>query len=127
MQNLDQVRAKNALNAAGARNGGQPAFTRADVAGFPALILQNGLLSAFAYATEDGKPTRAGIRYACDRTAEHLSRHGIPVLQDTADARSMIGALSNPPATSSDLQRATTEALLFFAYLKRFAASPNTD
>jgi hypothetical protein len=34
----------------------------------------------------------------------------------------MIKALSENPATSSDLQRATAEALVFFSYLKRFAA-----
>jgi CRISPR/Cas system CMR-associated protein Cmr5 small subunit len=129
MQNLDQIRAANALKAAKAKEGQNFKFTRADVAGFPALIIQNGLLSAFAYATEEGRSTRAGLRFACDCTADHLSRHGIPVLAGIANAVDLIEALSAAPATSSDLQRATAEALLFFGYLKRFAAKeqPNSN
>lgn len=122
MQNLDQIRAKDALDAAEAGDGGKFRFTRADVAGFPTLILQNGLLAAFAYATEEGKAARAGLKFACDRTADHLSRHDIPVLKGKTDAKATIKALSANPSTSSDLQRATAEALLFFGYLKRFAA-----
>lgn len=122
MQNLDQIRAKNALDAADARDGGNYKFTRADVAGFPALILQNGILAAFAYAAEDGKTARAGLKFACDRTADHLSRHGIPVLNNKTDAYALIQALSGTQASSADLQRATAEALHFFGYLKRFAA-----
>ncbi len=122
MQNLDQIRAKNAMSAAEAKDGSEFKFTRADVAGFPALIIQNGLLSAFAYAAEDGKTTRAGLRFACDRTAEHLSRHGITVLRGKDNSKALINTLSEDPATSFDLQRATAEALLFFGYLKRFAA-----
>jgi CRISPR/Cas system CMR-associated protein Cmr5 small subunit len=122
MKNLEQIRAKNALIAAEEKEKGKFKFVRADVAGFPALIMQNGLLSAFAYAAEAGKTTRAGMKFACDRTADHLSGHGIPVLNGKTDAKAMIKALSENPATSSDLQRATAEALLFFSYLKRFAA-----
>lgn len=122
MKNLEQIRAKNALAAAEAKDGGKFKFVRADVAGFPALIMQNGLLSAFAYASENGKATRAGMKFACDKTADHLSRHGIPVLANKTDAQALIKALSENQATSSDLQRATAEALLFFSYLKRFAA-----
>jgi CRISPR/Cas system CMR-associated protein Cmr5 small subunit len=122
MQNLDQIRASNALRAAQTRDGHRFKFVRADVAGFPALIMQNGLLAAFAFAAEDGRATRSGLKFACDRTADHLSRHGIAVLNNVTDAGSLINALSREPATSSDLQRATTEALAFFGYLKRFAA-----
>lgn len=128
-QNLDQIRARNALKAAQERDGGRFRLTRSDVAGFPALVVQNGLLPAFAYAAEDGKSTRAGLRFACDRTADHLARHGIKVLNDITNAKGLIEALSNAPATSADLQRATAEALLFLSYLKRFAAKeqPNQN
>lgn len=122
MKNLDQIRAAHALEAAQAKTNGNFRMVRADVAGFPALIIQNGLLAAFAYASEEGKPTRAGMKHACDCTASHLSTHGIPILTSTRDARALIQALSSGQATSLDLQRATAEALLFFAFLKRFAA-----
>lgn len=124
MQNLDQIRAAAALNAAQAKNGSKFEFTRADVAGFPALIIQNGLLAAFAYASEEGKIARGGLRFACDKTTAHLANivHGIAVLSGKSLAADAINALSRNPATSLDLQRATAEALVFFGYLKRFAA-----
>lgn len=129
MQNLDQIRAKNALAAAQSkkrdRNNAETnqfEFVRADVAGFPALIIQNGLLAAFAYASEEGKTTRAGIKFACDRTAAHLAEHGIDVLRNQTTSAALIDALSRKAATSLDLQRATSEVLAFFSYLKRFAA-----
>ncbi len=129
MQNLDQIRAKHALAAAAAtkevKGRTVHCFTRADVAGFPALIVQNGLLSAFAYATEKDKPTREGIKFACDRTADHLSRHGIPILAGKTTGPALIDALST--ATSLDLQRATTETLAFFGFLKRFASKEQDD
>ena len=123
MQNLDQIRAAKALDAAKLKNG-KYRFTRADVAGFPALIIQNGLLAAFAYASEDGKDARKGIRFACDQTAEHLANtiHGIAVLANRRTGSALIDTLSKDPASTQDLQRATAEALAFFAFLKRFAA-----
>lgn len=118
MQNLDQIRAAKALNAVSANR-----FVRADVAGFPALIIQNGLLAAFAYAAEDGKEARKGIKFACDQTAGHLANpvHGIDVLNGITTADAAIRTLSQETASSLDLQRATTEALAFFSFLKRFA------
>lgn len=129
MKNLDQIRAANALAAAQSKQRDKFEFTRADVAGFPALIIQNGLLAAFAYAAEDGKSTRAGLKFACDRTADHLSRHGIAVLVNRTDTKALIKALSQAPSTGLDLQRATSEALAFFSYLKRFAVKeqPNRN
>jgi CRISPR/Cas system CMR-associated protein Cmr5 small subunit len=110
MTNLEQLRAFHALNANG--------FKRSDVAGFPALIMQNGILAAFAYATEEGKDTRKGMKSACDATAKYLSTRDIPSAQIT-DAKTLLTKLT---ATDSlTLQRATAEALAFFAYLKRFA------
>lgn len=122
MQNLDQIRAAAALAAANSRQGVKFSFLRSDVAGFPAIIMENGLLAAFAYADETGKETRKGIKFACDRTAAHLAGHGINVLRNKTTARALIEALSEPAATSLDLQRATSEALIFFGFLKRFAA-----
>lgn len=121
-QNLEQHRAAAALKAANA--GG---FKRADIAGFPGLILQNGLLAAFAYATEPNRPSREPLLAACDSTAEFLSRplHGIAPLHDVRDARQLVDKLTGPGASNLDLQRATSEALAFFAYLKRFAPPEN--
>lgn len=123
MKNLEQIRAAAALKAAETKENNKPKFTRSDVAGFPALIIANGILAAFAYACEEDKETRKGIRFACDKTAEHLaaSVHGIDVLQNVATGKALIEKLGGNQAASSDLQRATAEALAFFGYLKRFA------
>jgi len=122
-KNLEQIRAANALSAAQAKDGSSCRFVRADVAGFPALIMQNGLLAAFAYAAEPQKEARKGLAFACDKAAEHLAQevHGISVLKNQHTAREMISALCSSMASSVDLQRATAETLAFFSYLKRFA------
>lgn len=117
MKNLEQRRATNAFIAVEAKQ-----FDRSDVAGFPALIIQNGLLAAFAYASEGEKKTRKGLRFACDETAKHLASMDIDVLKGCGSAKDIISSLTVNTATSMDLQRATQEALAFFGYLKRFAA-----
>ncbi len=122
MKNLEQIRAQAALKATEEKSGNNPQFTRADVAGFPGMIISNGLLAAFAYATEDGKDARKGIKFACDKTAEHLGTSSdISILNGKKTAKDFISVLTSEKATSLDLQRATSETLAFFAYLKRFA------
>jgi CRISPR/Cas system CMR-associated protein Cmr5 small subunit len=124
MQNLEQIRAAKALSAAQQKQGSSFRFVRSDVAGFPALIMQNGLLAAFAYAAEGEKEARTGIHFACNEAAEHLANevHGISVLKGKHTAKEVTEALCHHTASSIDLQRATAEALAFFSYLKRFAA-----
>jgi CRISPR-associated protein Cmr5 len=114
MQNLDQVRAAAALKAA-------DNTSRQAVSKLPAMILQNGLLAATAFATED-KAARAKMAAAINATAAHLAdtRLGISVLAGKSDAAKMTSALGSPTATSLDLQRATTEGLAFLAFLNRF-------
>ena len=127
MQNLDQIRAAKALSAAQAKENNLFRFLRSDVAGFPALILQNGILAAFAYASEEGKDARKGLRFACDQATEHLANpiHGIRALAGKRHAKDLIAVLST--AQYTDIQRATTEALALFGFLKRFAAKDQPD
>ena len=117
MQNLDQIRAAAALAAA-------DSTTRQAVSKLPAMILQNGLLAATAFATEgkDGKPKRPEMSAAMNATADHLanSNLGITLLAGKNDAAKMTSTLGSTTATSLDLQRATTESLAFLAFLKRF-------
>ncbi len=122
MKNLDQIRARHALEAAQAKDRNLFRFIRSDVAGFPAIIIQNGLLAAFAYANEEGKTTRAGLKFACDCTAGYLAQRDIHSLSHCRTADAAIRALCSNHVSSFDLQRATSEALAFFGYLKRFAA-----
>ncbi len=129
MRNLEQIRAAKALLATSAKDAnGKPSFNRSDVAGFPSIIINNGLLSAIAFACEEGKEARAGIKKACDETAEHLGDkiHGISVIFGVKNGLDLVRKLSAAPATSLDVQRATNEALSFFNYLKRFAVPANS-
>ena len=112
MQNLEQIRAGNAL---------QPAsqLDRSAVNKLPAMILSNGLLAAGAFCNaEGGGANRPGMKSALEATARHLVHRGL--LDDrNGTVSGMIEDLSG--RNSVHLQRATAEALAFLAYLKRFA------
>jgi CRISPR/Cas system CMR-associated protein Cmr5 small subunit len=114
MQNLDQIRAAAASKILPL---GKPhPFDRSDVVGIPALILTNGLLAAAAYCCEEGKDKRQGMKLAFDGIAAYLKSRDLTI------ATTGQGLISDLTAKDSlALQRGTTEALAFLAYLKRFA------
>ncbi len=113
VQNLEQIRAKHALEKA-------EGLSRAAVNKIPALILTNGLLATAAFCNaESSGETRVDMKKALEATIEHLAKCGILAPQ-TRSIEEMIYQLSN--RSSQDLQRATTEALAFISYLKRFAS-----
>jgi CRISPR type III-B/RAMP module-associated protein Cmr5 len=136
MQSLEQIRAAGALKAAGAKDrNGKPLFTGKDVAGIPALILSNGLLSTLAFAGEQKregsgnnvhlKAARPEMKAVFDSVARHLSQsvaiHGITLLTKVEESNLLLSKLAGEDANSLDVQRATAEALAFLSYLKRFA------
>jgi CRISPR type III-B/RAMP module-associated protein Cmr5 len=114
MQNLDQIRAAAALEAAAQ-------ITRQVVSKLPAMILQNGLLPTAAFASEekdDGTPKRPEMMAAFKTIGKHLVDREI-VGDEVRSVRALIHDLSqNKPI---NLQRATTEALALLSFLKRFA------
>lgn len=124
MQNLEQIRAAKALVIA-------PKTSKTAVSKLPAMILANGLLAAAAFASEkkkDGRtPKRREMEAALTGTAEHLAtpRLGFDVLANCKTADDMIDKLSK--ADSVHLQRATTEALAFIAYVKRFTTKEGSE
>lgn len=112
MKNLDQLRAANAL---------EPArdLSRSAVNKLPAMIIANGLLATAAFCNaEGGGESRGDMKKALAATAKHLADRG-HLAQGTNTVAAMIADLSK--RDSHHLQRATTEALAFIAYLKRFA------
>ena len=122
MQNLDQIRAALALTEA-------DKTSKQAVSKLPAMIIGNGLLAAAAFANESndrGQPKRKEMKSAMDAVASHLANavHGLAVLSECRDAGTLIQRLSRGhngnEATSLALQRATSEALAFLSYLKRF-------
>ena len=118
MKNLDQIRAAAAL---------EPAKTlkRAAVSKLPGLILNNGLLSAAAFCeAEGGGDNKEHLKNAMIATAKHLAARDI-IASGTKDITSLIRDLSNKDSLS--LQLATTEALGFLSYLKRFAVKESNE
>jgi CRISPR-associated protein Cmr5 len=111
MTNLEQIRASHAL----ARS---PNLDRNDVQKLPALIINNGLLAATAFTLDS--QSREAMKKVMNAVAHYLSQRGL-IAQNQADAKGIINDLTGPGRGPLDLQRATSEALAYLAYLKRFA------
>lgn len=114
-QNLEQIRAKHALDRAG--NVEKQTGEGDCLSGYPSLVVNNGLLATLAFSLDKEKQH---VRVA-NAVAYHLHKLGtVPQTGDKApSAETLRDALSN--ADSHTLRRATGEALAFLAYLKRFA------
>jgi CRISPR-associated protein Cmr5 len=114
MQNLDQLRAANALKAAGrigeGREGGDNVAKKV-----PAMIRENGILAAAAFASK----TEAGYKDVFDAIIEHLRiAKRLPGCGRTA-LGDFIDDLSSCDAAT--LRAVTTEAMAYLSYLRRFA------
>lgn len=110
MDNLDQIRAQNALAA-------KSQVQKKHVTKLPALIVNNGLLAAAAFCDDKG----AELRTAFDKVAEHLADPRIRRLTTAKTAAKLVEELSAQGVTSDRLRLATAEALAYLTYLKRFA------
>ncbi len=122
MQNLDQIRAENALTATG-RNQPQTAQLRLAlveeraVTKLPAMIVNNGLLAAAAFAQDKDEK----LCNAMDAVARHLADTRIGRLSaQSPSTDALIKDLAGSP--SQKLRLASAEALAYLGYLKRFAA-----
>jgi CRISPR type III-B/RAMP module-associated protein Cmr5 len=112
MKNLEQIRAVNAIGPA-------PTLDRSAVNKLPAMIIANGLLATAAFCeAEGGGDNRSHMKRALDATTDHLSRRGLIAANKTQTSE-LIADLA--ARDSHQLQRATSEALAFIAYLNRFA------
>jgi CRISPR type III-B/RAMP module-associated protein Cmr5 len=121
MENLDQIRADNALVACSLKppSSQRPAHHRVAeqaVTKLPALIVNNGLLAAVAFVQKKG----GELLTAMDAVAWHLADTRISRLpQDCGNSQGMVRHLT--ASNSLVLQLATTEALAFLSFLKRYA------
>jgi CRISPR type III-B/RAMP module-associated protein Cmr5 len=115
MENLDQIRAQNALAAA-------KEVQKKHVTKLPALIVNNGLLAAAAFCDDKGE----GLRDAMDKVAEHLADARIQRLTTKETAKGLVEELTAPNVGSECLRLATAEALAYLSYLKRFAEDKRT-
>ena len=112
MKNLEQIRAKNALNVevAGGANDG------AVVKKVPTMIMNNGIIAAAAFSKETGKG------YAdvfVKGIIPHLADTEVKLLNSKMNLDLFIGELTE--SSSSKLRQITTETMAYLSYLRRFA------
>ena len=122
MKTLAQIRAINALNSSRVRDMGIGQNGGDALSGFPLIIKSCGLLAATAFAIElksSGEPKHEGARLIMLEVAKHLSDSAIAICE-ACTARDLVEELAH--SDSSQLRRATAEALAFLSYLKRFVA-----
>lgn len=116
--NLEQVRARNAMmaiqageNLGGVQNGDA-------VSGFPALIINNGILATLSFCIS--KKDKGGYKQIGNAIARHLADEAVRLVdsktQDILKLRDQLVEVD-----SSQLRLCTAETLAFLNYLKRFA------
>jgi len=118
MQNLEQIRARNALKAVreGVSGGGVEGGDA--LSGSPALIVNNGLLATLSFSVS--KKDKGGYKEICNALAVHLLDPAIGLLKDKpATLEGLRDFLVEKD--SMVLRLCTSEALAYLNYLKRFA------
>lgn len=118
MQNLSQIRARNALSFAT-----QPGINFRGAEGgevikkIPPTIMNYGLLAALAYSFTE----REGWQHTFDAIARHLSTAEIAIVPTNVNDRQLLlEYLTSTKATSEVLKRATTETMAWLEYARRF-------
>lgn len=125
MKNLEQLRAKDALVAAGsigtAKDGG-----RAVAKKVPAMIVANGFLGALAFAIESESKSD-GYASVFKVIIHHLKNSGMMFSIDCADDN-LNGFLDGLCAKDAATLRAVTdESMAYLNYLRRFAKPGKGD
>lgn len=117
MQNLEQIRARNALNFAKRESvfgdkGGEV------IKKIPPMIMNHGLLASAAYSFSE----KEGWQKVFDAIARHLADKDIAIVPPSVtDRQTLMEFLtSNNGATSEVLKLATAEAMAWLNYARRF-------
>ena len=116
MQNLEQIRARNALHFAnqGAVSGDKGGEVIKKVA---PLIQNHGLLATAAYSFTEKK----GWQRVFDAIAQHLADKDIDIVShEVKDRQTLMKFLTQPGTTSETLKLATAEAMAWLTYARRF-------
>jgi CRISPR/Cas system CMR-associated protein Cmr5 small subunit len=129
MKNLEQIRAKHALDFWHPAQGQAPAargVNQGDVISkLPSLIVSNGLLQTAAFARSKGggheELMLAVFRFLCHQDRALLPQPPPPREKETELDTYIRLLTEGEQANSQRLQLATAEALAFLGYLKRFA------
>jgi hypothetical protein len=116
MQNLEQIRARNALNFAnqGALSGEKGGEVIKKVA---PLIQNHGLLATAAYSFTE----KEAWQRVFDSIAQHLADKDIAIASpEVKDRQTLMKFLTEPGTTSETLKLATSETMAWLTYAKRF-------
>jgi CRISPR-associated protein Cmr5 len=118
MKNLEQIRARNANQAIKGGVRGRGGEGGDALSGFPALVVNNGLLATLAFSIS--KQNKDGYKEICTAIAQHLSDPEIHLLRDKpANCEGLRDFLAEQD--SATLRLCTAEALAYLNYLRRFA------
>ncbi len=122
MKNLEQIRAANALAYARAGENTRGKQGGNVLSKLPALVMSNGLLAAgaFAYAQKQD----SGWRSCFNSIARHLAHPEIGIAPEKADDLDKLLDFLSREADSQVLKLATSEALAWLSYARRFVQLP---
>ena len=114
--NLEQIRARNAMKAGETKISGKE--NGEVIKKIPPLIMNHGLLAIGAYAFDE---KNKGYRDAVDAIAAHLADKEITLLPSTypANTQGLMEYLCNE-ADSFQLKQCTAEAMAWLNYARRF-------
>ena len=113
MQNLEQVRARNALTL-GPVSGDKGGEVIKKVA---PLILNHGLLATAAYSFTE----KEGWQKVFDAIARHLADKDIAIVPESVkDRQELMEFLTRKDTSSETLKLATAEAMAWLTYARRF-------
>ena len=119
MQNLEQVRARNALKFA-TKDGEKVCGPQGGevIKKLPPLILNHGLLATAAYSFTE----KVGWQLTFDAIAQHLADPDVAVLpaEKVKDRASLLSFLAEKDTTSEVLKLATIETMAWLQYARRF-------
>jgi len=126
-RNLEQIRARNALQAADSIGKGKEGG-RAVAKKVPTQIVQNGFLGALAFAIEssnNGQDDKNGYGNTFKALQKHLKDVGKDLGVCGGDLKSFLDGLCRKSA--DELRTVTDEAICYLNYLRRFAKSDKDD
>lgn len=115
MKNLEQIRAKNALefSKTGTVSGDKGGEV---IKKIPPLIINHGLLAAAAYSYSE----KEGWQKVFDAIAKHLADIEIGIIPENKNSREKMMEYLSAEANSELLKAATIEAMAWLAYARRF-------
>ena len=115
MKNLEQVRAKNALefSKSGPVSGDKGGEV---IKKIPPLILNHGLLATLAYSYSE----KEGWQKVFDAIAKHLADSEIGIIPKEMNNREKLLEYLSKDANSEILKAATLESMAWLSYARRF-------